>query len=266
MSIKPPKLLDKKHADWLTMFEKVATLNAWKEEEKLTRAIMSLTGSTQSWALRASHTKWGDFVADFKNRYFKIESIFTYSTKLMTTKQHSGESDKKFIRRVEKLWLSYSTLAEGKGERNLAFESILVKNLIKGVRSKSLRRALRVQNYACVSKFIQGFKDMDDMDDSESDSDTGSVCSSSSSSSSSNESASSSTTAKKIPTNVSAKEVADKSIVELTESVKQMTMALMAKQDLIYDALMTKLTAPEKNLYCGNCKEKGHKPQTCPNP
>ncbi|SAL96323.1 hypothetical protein [Absidia glauca] len=270
MSIKPPKLTDKKHADWLIMFEKVATLNGWKEEEKLTRAVMCLNGSTQSWALRAGHIKWQDFLTDFKDRYFKTENIYSYSTKLMTMKQNNGESNKKLVKRLEKLWLSYAALADIKPERQ-AFESVLIKNLIKGIRFKSLRRALRVQNYPCVLDFIQGFKEMDDIDCSDSDSDSGSV--GSSDSSSSEYSSPSSLTVKKIPTTVSERENIDKNVAELAESIKQMSMALSAKQDLIYDALMAKQTpAPVaaqpdlKNWYCPNCKTKGHKPQNCPNP
>jgi hypothetical protein len=271
-TIKAPKLLDKKYGEWLTMFEKVSALNDWQDQEKLMRAIMSLNKTTRTWALRSSFSNWSAFVSEFKKKYVKKETIFEYASKLMTLKQRTDEGNKKFVRRLEKLWSLYSELAMANGEKTAAFELVLIKSLSKGIRSKSLRRALRVQNYTSVETFIQGFKDLDDIDsssDDDSDSDTGSMDSDSSNSSAGSSSSISSVKAIKKSKSSAPKQSDD--VATLTQSIKEMTVALLAQQEKI-DALMAKPVSQSaaagnaRNLFCYNCKEKGHRSAECDKP
>ncbi|KAI8327478.1 hypothetical protein BC941DRAFT_458148 [Chlamydoabsidia padenii] len=134
------------------------------------------------------------------------------------------------------------------------------------------KKYVRVQGYSSVDEFIQGYKDMDDIDSSpDSDSDTGSHHSDSSDSSSySNSSNSSTNTVKKNKSRsraVTSQENAD--VASLTDSIKKMTVALMAQQEKI-DALMAKPSTPTntnyKNQWCYNCKEKGHRSAECDKP
>jgi hypothetical protein len=278
MTVKAPKLLDKKYADWLALFEKVATINGWNDSEKLTHAILALTRSAQTWALHSSHENWESFVKEFKARYMKKKSSLQFITKLMTFKQKSGESNRKYIRRLEKLWNLQNAAANEHREEHggTAIEPVIIKSLVKGIKSKSLRRALRTQDYTCVSLFIQGFKDLDDIDDdsdSDLDTDTDSHSAYSTDSDNSYHSGKTTSTVKKVrSTSVMAPSNEKEEISSLTESVKQMTVALMEKQDKMYDAMMASLKAQNasglnKNKnYCYNCEANGHRSVNCPQP
>ncbi|KAI8078842.1 uncharacterized protein BX664DRAFT_318181 [Halteromyces radiatus] len=79
MNIKPPKLKDGKYSDWLLVFERIAKINNWNNDEKLGHALMCLSGSVQAWAVRTSHETWESFIREFKLRYMK--NIYTLQIK-----------------------------------------------------------------------------------------------------------------------------------------------------------------------------------------